>query len=129
MILAPPPAPGPFVGSSFAFTNHWNPTGCASAGLAPLMRMRSACLMSRQWFVIAPRPNEAAKLTTVGPCQTRACCSMCTTPKLRMSFVAKYPSSDENAAPPANAIPSVRLTVFPFASCATNVLSRDALMF
>src|SRR5438094_781646 len=32
MILAPPPAPGPFVGSSFAFTNHWNPTGCASAG-------------------------------------------------------------------------------------------------
>jgi hypothetical protein len=32
-------------------------------------------LMSRQWFVMAPRPNEAAKLATVGPCQTLACCS------------------------------------------------------
>src|SRR5919204_391804 len=129
MIFAPPPDPGPFVGSSFALTNHWNPTGCASAGLAPLMRMRSACLMSRQWLVIAPRPNVAAKLTTVGPCQTRACCSRCTTPKARMSFVAKYPSSDENAAPPAKAMPSVRFTVFPLASLATKVLSREDLMF
>ena len=62
--------------SSFAFIIHWNPTGWASAGLAPLISMRSACRMSRQWFVIAPLPNVAAKLVTVGPCQTRACCSM-----------------------------------------------------
>jgi len=40
-----------------------------------LIRMRSAFLMSRQWFVMAPLPNVAAKLTTVGPCQTLACCS------------------------------------------------------
>jgi hypothetical protein len=62
--------------SSLAFIIHWNPTGWASAGLAPLISMRSACRMSRQWFVIAPLPNVAAKLVTVGPCQTRACCSM-----------------------------------------------------
>ena len=73
--LAPPPLPGPLVGSSLAFMNHWNPTGCASAGFAPLIMMTSAFLISRQWFVIAPRPKVAAKLTTVGPCQTLACCS------------------------------------------------------
>jgi hypothetical protein len=28
--------------------------------------------MSTQPFVMAPRPNVAAKLATVGPCQTRA---------------------------------------------------------
>jgi hypothetical protein len=61
--------------SSFARIIHWKPTGCASAGLAPLIITRSAFLMSRQWLVMAPRPNVAAKLTTVGPCQTRACCS------------------------------------------------------
>ena len=89
IIFAPPPAPGPRLGSSFAAMNHWKPTGCASAGFAPLIRIRSACRMSRQWFVIAPRPNVAAKLTTVGPCQTRACCSRCTTPRARIIFVAK----------------------------------------
>ena len=31
----------------------------------------------------------AAKLVTVGPCQTRACCSICTMPSVRMTFVAK----------------------------------------
>src|SRR5215471_10379574 len=87
--LGPPPDPMPRLGSSFAFMNHWKPTGCASAGLAPLIRMTSACLMSRQWFVIAPRPNVAARLTTVGPCQTRACCSMNTVPRPRMTLVAK----------------------------------------
>jgi hypothetical protein len=53
------------------------------------MRIMSAFLMSRQWFVIAPLPNVAAKLTTVGPCQTLACCSRYTSPKLRISLVAK----------------------------------------
>jgi hypothetical protein len=40
MILAPR--------STFAFTNHRKPTGCASAGLPPLIMIRSAFLMSRQ---------------------------------------------------------------------------------
>jgi hypothetical protein len=61
--------------SIFAFMNHRNPTGCASAGLPPLIMIRSAWRMSRQWFVMAPRPNVAAKLATVGPCHTLACCS------------------------------------------------------
>src|SRR5437868_11917198 len=71
-ILAPPPEPGPRLGSFLAWTNHWKPTGCASAGLAPLIRIRSVFLISRQWFVMAPLPKLAAKLTTVGPCQTRS---------------------------------------------------------
>src|SRR3984893_7439565 len=127
MILAPPPAPGPRFGSFLAATNHWNPTGCASAGLAPLIKMRSAFLISRQWLVIAPLSNVAAKLTTVGPCQTLACCSRCTKPRPRITFAAKYPSSLLKAAPPAKSIPSVRLTVFPVASCATKLASRASL--
>src|SRR2546430_8361029 len=123
-ILAPPPEPGPRLGSFLAWTNHWKPTGCASAGLAPLISIRSVFLMSRQWFVIAPLPNVAAKLPTVGPCQTRACCSRWTRPRPRISLVAKYPSSLLKAAPPAKAIPSVRLTVFPEASWPTKVASR-----
>src|ERR1700737_4174577 len=128
IILAPPPAPGPRFGSFLAATNHWKPTGCASAGLAPLITMRSAFLMSRQWLVIAPLPNVAAKLTTGGPCQTRACCSRCTRPRPRITFAAKYPSSLLKAAPPAKAIPSVRLTVLPDASFATKLESRAFLM-
>jgi len=31
-----------------------------------------AFLMSIQLLVIAPRPNDGAKLATVGPCQRRA---------------------------------------------------------
>jgi len=48
IIFAPPPAPMPRLGFSLAFMNHWKPTGWASAGLAPLMMMTSACWMSRQ---------------------------------------------------------------------------------
>ncbi len=55
---------------------HFHPHGWFSAGLAPMTRMQSLFLKSRQWFVIAPRPKLAAKLATVGPCQTLACCSM-----------------------------------------------------
>jgi hypothetical protein len=42
--------------------------------------MTSAFLMSTQPLVIAPRPNVAAKLATVGPCQTLACESRYGTP-------------------------------------------------
>ena len=35
----------------------------------------SAWIMSIQWFVMAPRPNVAARLATVELCQIRAWCS------------------------------------------------------
>src|SRR2546430_17375565 len=92
-ILAPPPEPGPRLGSFLAWTNHWNPTGCASAGLAPLIKIRSVFLISRQWLVIAPLPNVAAKLTTVGPCQTQGRCSSWTRPPPRNTLVAQDPLS------------------------------------
>jgi hypothetical protein len=43
-------------------------------------------LMSTHPFVIAPRPNVAAKLATVGPCQTRAWLSRYGTPRAVMTF-------------------------------------------
>ena len=48
------------------------PTGWFSAGLPPMARTTSAFSTSIQPLVIAPRPNVAAKLATVGPCQRRA---------------------------------------------------------
>src|SRR6266850_1463227 len=51
-----------------------------------MIRMTSAFLMSTQPFVIAPRPNVAAKLATVGPCQTLACVSRYGTPKAEIAF-------------------------------------------
>ena len=45
---------------------------CDACGLPPITNTTSAFLMSTQPLVIAPRPNVAAKLATVGPCQTRA---------------------------------------------------------
>jgi len=46
-------------------------------------------LMSIQPLVIAPRPNVGPKLETVGPCQTRACVSKYTTPRLRIALTAR----------------------------------------
>jgi hypothetical protein len=43
--------------------------------------MTSAFLISTQPLVIAPRPKVAAKLATVGPCQTLACESLYGTPR------------------------------------------------
>jgi hypothetical protein len=40
-----------------------------------MQRMTSEFLMSTQPLVIAPRPKVAARLATVGACQTRACVS------------------------------------------------------
>src|SRR5258708_1965901 len=51
---------------------HLNPQGWFSGGLPPITRTTSAFLMSTQPLVIAPRPNVAARLATVGPCQTLA---------------------------------------------------------
>ncbi len=46
-----------------------------------MQRTTSAFLMSTHPLVIAPRPNVAAKLATVGPCQTRAWVSRYGTPQ------------------------------------------------
>ena len=58
--------------SSRASTAHLKPQGWFSAGLAPITSTTSAFLMSFQWLVIAPRPNVAARLATVGLCHMRA---------------------------------------------------------
>jgi len=42
--------------------------------------------MSTQPLVIAPRPSVAARLATVGPCQTRAWVSRYGTPKAVTTF-------------------------------------------
>jgi hypothetical protein len=49
----------------------------------------SALIMSTQWLVIAPLPNEAASPATVELCQRRAWCSMYTRPMARMSFTSR----------------------------------------
>jgi hypothetical protein len=51
-----------------------------------MARMTSVFLMSTHPLVIAPRPNVAAKLATVGPCQTRAWLSRYGTPMAVMNF-------------------------------------------
>src|SRR5438445_85688 len=40
-------------------------------------------------LVIAPRPHVGPKLETVGPCQTLAWFSKCTTPRARMDFTTR----------------------------------------
>src|SRR5918995_4439257 len=50
-------------------------------------------------------------------------------PMARSSLVAKWPSSELNAAPPAKAMPSQRFTTWPAASMGTKVRSREALIF
>ena len=70
----------------FASIAHLNPQGWFSAGLPPMQRTTSAFLMSTHPLVIAPRPNVAAKLATVGPCQTRAWVSRYGTPQAEVAF-------------------------------------------
>ena len=51
-----------------------------------IARMTSVFLISTHPFVIAPLPNVAARLATVGPCQTRAWLSRYGTPRAVMTF-------------------------------------------
>src|SRR6476646_9656466 len=108
--------------------NHLNPTGWFSAGLPPMARMTSAFLMSTQPLVIAPRPNVAAKLATVGPCQTLAWESLYVTPQDVIAFHWSMLNSFVSVQPPITAMPGLRLTVCPFAFFATKHLSRVVLM-
>jgi len=43
--------------------------------------------MSTQWLVIAPRPNEGARLATVGACQILAWVSSETIPRARATLM------------------------------------------
>ena len=90
--------------------NHLKPTGWFSAGLPPMARMTSAFLMSTHPLVIAPRPNVAAKLATVGPCQTRAWVSRYGTPRAVMTFHWRKLNSLVSVQPPIMAMPGLRLT-------------------
>src|SRR6202158_1697704 len=91
--------------------------------------MTSAFLMSTQPLVIAPRPNVAAKLATVGPCQTRAWESRYGTPRAEMTFHWRKLNSLVSVHPPIQAMPGLRLTVCPFAFLATKHLSRVFLIW
>src|SRR5216683_1887158 len=113
----------------FASIAHLNPQGWASAEFPPMIRTTSAFLMSIQPFVIAPRPNVAAKLATVGPCQTLACVSRYGTPKAEIAFHCRKLNSLVSVQPPIHAMPGVRFTVSPLAFLATKVRSRVSLMW
>src|SRR5882757_5868789 len=52
--------------SIFASITHLKPHCCASAALPPMTTTTLAFLISCQVLVIAPRPNDGAKLATVG---------------------------------------------------------------
>ncbi len=54
-----------------------------------MMSIMSVFFMSTQPLVIAPRPNVGPKLETVGPCQTLAWFSKCTTPKACIAFTTR----------------------------------------
>ena len=107
---------------------HLKPQGWFSAGLPPMARMTSAFLMSTQPLVIAPRPNVAAKLATVGPCQTRAWVSRYGTPRAVMTFHWRKLNSFVSVQPPIIAMPGLRLTTWPLAFFATKHRSRVSLM-
>src|SRR3979490_1853799 len=107
---------------------HLNPQGWASAEFPPMIKMTSAFLMSTQPFVIAPRPKHAAKLATVGPCQTRAWESLYGTPKAVIAFHCRKLNSFVSVQPPIQAMPGLRLTTCPLAFFATKERSRVVLM-
>jgi hypothetical protein len=54
-----------------------------------MIRTTSALIMSTQWLVIAPLPNEAASPATVELCQSRAWCSTYTRPRALISFTRR----------------------------------------
>src|SRR5512141_2448593 len=94
----------------FASLNHLELTGWFSAGLPPIARVAAVFLMSHQPLVIAPRPKVAAKLATVGPCQTRAWESLYGTPQDVSAFHCRKLNSLVSVHPPIRAMPGLRLT-------------------
>src|SRR6266446_2675062 len=108
----------------FASIAHLNPQGWFSAGFPPITNTTSAFLMSVQPLVIAPRPNVAAKLATVGPCQTLAWVSRYGMPRPAMALSMRKLNSLVSVQPPMIPMPGARFTTSPFAFLATNVRSR-----
>src|SRR5580692_841951 len=109
--------------SILASMTHLKPHGCASAALPPMTMTRSAFLMSCQVFVIAPRPNDGARLATVGPCQTRAWLSNTTMPSERATFQVRYAVSLEEAEAASMPVVVQRFTVIPLPFLAMKFLS------
>src|SRR5450759_3523914 len=107
--------------------NHLKPQGWFSAGFPPIARMTSAFLMSTHPLVIAPRPNVAARLATVGPCHTRAWLSRYGTPRAVMNFHCRKLNSFVSVQHPIIAIPRLRFKTWPFAFFSTKHLSRVVL--
>ena len=82
--------------------------------------------MSTQLFVMAPRPNDGARLATVGPCQVFAWLHIGTMPNIRTHLWVRRAASLLVAE--AVIIPVVvqRLTVLPLASFSTKLASRSS---
>jgi hypothetical protein len=57
--------------------------------LDPMTMMQSEFLMSIQWLVIAPLPNDSARAATVAECHIRAQCSRYTSPRARAIFTSR----------------------------------------
>ena len=75
-----------FAPFSCALRIHLKAIGWFSATLLPSTRIVLQFWRSIQWFVIAPRPNEAPRPGTVGLCQSRAWCSTNGSPRRRAAF-------------------------------------------
>src|SRR5262245_23014966 len=119
---------------SFAFlcciasVTHLKPQGWASAALPPMIRTRSAFLISTQLLVIAPLPNVGPRLDTVGACHIRAWVSKATIPRPRATLTLRYPDSLEAALEARKPTVFQRFTVTPLSFFATKFLSRSAFM-
>ncbi len=107
---------------------HLKPTGCASAGLPPITRMKSAFLMSTQLLVIAPRPKVAASDATDGAWHTRACASKQSRPSERATFWVMMPASLLEAEAARKPVVVQRLTTVPLALACTKLASRSAFI-
>src|SRR6201993_3877655 len=114
--------------SIFASITHLKPHGCASAALPPMTTTTLAFLMSCQVLVIAPRPNDGARLATVGPCQTRAWLSNTTIPRDRATFQVMKEVSLDDADAANMPVDSQRLTVVPSLFLAMKFLSLSSFI-
>ncbi|MBA7621439.1 hypothetical protein ES703_28801 [subsurface metagenome] len=78
-----------FAPRSFASVTHLKDMGWFSAAFEPMIMIQSEFLISIQWLVIAPLPNDSARAATVAECHIRAQCSKYTTPRARFILDSK----------------------------------------
>ncbi|MNF74296.1 hypothetical protein D3C84_563250 [compost metagenome] len=112
----------------FASITHLKPTGCASAGLPPMISTTLAFLMSTQLLVIAPRPKVGARAETVGAWQTRAWLSVPRMPSARVKRWSSEPVSLLAAEEQSMPVLSQRLTVVPLAFFSMKLASRSSFI-